>query len=98
GTAPPAAASPAISRLRVRGRACRRACRLRSSSLRFAASHAGDIAVTLERRAARRYLVISRTSRRVRAGRQQVRLSALRLNRGRWRVSVGAARVAFRVR
>jgi hypothetical protein len=96
GATPPAATPPAISRLRVRG--CRRACRLRSSSLRFAASHAGDARVTLERRARGRYLVISRTSRHVEAGRQRVKLSALHLNRGRWRVSLGAARVAFRVR
>ena len=77
GTAPPAFTPPAISRLRVRGRACRRACRAPASSLHFTASHRGATQLTLERRKGRRYLVISRTSRRVEAGRQKVRL-------GRW--------------
>jgi len=98
GTAPPAFAPPAISRLRVRGRRCRRACRARASSLHFTASHRGATQLTLERRKGRRYLVISRTSRRVEAGRQKVRLAALDLKQGRWRVTLGSARVAFRVR
>jgi hypothetical protein len=98
GTAPPAFTPPAISRLRVRGRACRRACRARASALHFIASHRGAAQLTLERRTHRRFLVVSRTSRRVEAGRQKVRLSALHLKQGRWRVTLGKARVAFRVR
>ncbi len=98
GTAPPASTTPVIRRLRIRGRACRRACRARASSLRFSASHAGAAQLTLERRRGRRYVVISRTPRPVRAGRQRLRLSALHLRTGRWRVTLGDARVAFRVR
>jgi hypothetical protein len=87
-----------IRRLRIRGRACRRACRARSSSLRFSASHAGAAQLTLERRRGRRYVVISRTPRPVRAGRQRLRLAALHLRTGRWRITIGDARVAFRIR
>ena len=98
GTAPPQVSGPRITRLRVRGRSCRRACRAKAASLRFRASQAGTAALTLERRAGRRYLVISRTSRPVRAGKQRLPLASLRLNKGRWRVTIGTARVRFRVR
>ena len=66
--------------------------------LRFSASHAGAAQLTLERRRRRRYVVISRTPRPVRAGRQRLRLAALHLRTGRWRVTLGDARVAFRIR
>ncbi len=99
---PPAQSGPLISRLRVRGRvrACRTACRARTAALRFTASHAGSAPLTVERRRCGRcrYVVISRTARTVTAGRQRLPLATLRLRRGSWRVTLGAARVAFRVR
>jgi subtilisin family serine protease len=97
----PAAGDPVITRLRVRGRvrACRSACRARTSALRFTASHVGGALLTVERRRCGRcrYVVVSRTARAVTAGRQRLPLSTLRLRRGSWRITLGDARIAFRV-
>jgi hypothetical protein len=86
--------------VRGRVRACRAACRARTSALRFTASHAGSVLLTVERRRCRscRFVVVSRTARAVTAGRQRLALPTLRLRHGSWRVTLGGARVAFRVR
>ena len=94
---------PAISGLRVVGRprACR-SCGAGSAALSFRASVAGHVRLTAYRRAAGRYKRVGARTVTVRAGKQRIRLgrrlAGAQLKSGRWRVTLGSARVTFQVR
>ena len=101
---PSPAAAPRISALRVieRARGCRRACSARRAALAFTASASGAVTLRLERRRCTlthcRFRAAGRSRRVVTAGPQRISLATLRLSPGRWRATLGGARVAFRVR
>jgi thermitase len=89
--------APVVSRLRLVGRP-----RTRAAALVFTASASGRVRLVAERRVGRRYKRAGAGSLVVAAGRQRTRLgtriAGARLKRGTWRVTVGSARITFRVR
>jgi subtilisin family serine protease len=91
-TAPPAAA-PAISELRYVGK---------PRALSFSVGSAGDVRLVAERRVGTRYKRVGSRIVHVAAGRQRISLrrslAGARLRPGTWRVTLGAARLTFRVR
>jgi thermitase len=96
-TQPAAPATPVVSRLRVVGRPGKR-----SAKLSFTASAPGQVRLVVERRSGRRYKRAGSRTLTVAAGGQRAqlgtRVAGARLKRGTWRLTLGAARVTFRVR
>jgi outer membrane biosynthesis protein TonB len=90
--APPASA-PAITGLRYVGK---------PRALSFSAAPAGEVRLVAERRAGNRYKRVGSRTVRVAAGRQRISLrrslAGARLRAGMWRVTLGTARLTFRVR
>ena len=99
---PEPAASLKISGLRVSGRprVCRRCAH--AAALTFRSSLAGKVKLIAERRVGRRYKRVGSRTFAVAAGSGRIRIAGkvagVRLKPGTWRVTLGAARVTFRVR
>ena len=93
GKPTPKAAAPAITGLRFIAR---------PRALSFSASLAGDVRLVAERRTGKSYKRVGSRTVHVSAGRQRMTLrrtiAGARLRAGTWRVTLGAARVTFRVR
>jgi hypothetical protein len=85
-----------------RPRACRRSCGSTSAALTFRATIAGRVRLTAYRRVAGRYKRVGARTVTVRAGKQRIRLgrrlAGAQLRSGRWRITLGTARVTFQVR